>query len=102
MGMAGAGEVFTAGAEFHGGYRFSDEITGARSDNMDTEYSICFRIGQHLDASVSFTQGARAGDGHEGKSAFAILDTGSLQLFFGLPHRGDFRVRVTDADRKST
>ena len=48
MGMAGAGQVLCAAAEFHGDYRLHYQLSRHGPDRMHSKNSICRSIGEYL------------------------------------------------------
>lgn len=91
MGMDGAVDVFRRGAEFDGHHQFLDQVTGIGANDMRADHLLGLLVFQDLHETVGHRHGARAGIRGERELAGLVSHAGSLELFLGLAHAGDFR-----------
>src|ERR1043166_5836650 len=96
MSVNDAGDVLGAGVELHRNHRFGDELGGKRPDDVHSQDTVGALVGQHLDETDRFAEGARAAVGHERKLSAAVGGSGRTQFLFGFAHPGDFRRGVDD------
>ena len=92
--MAGAGDVFRRGPEFHRQHDFGDQIAGFGTDDGAAQHLVGLGVGQDFHKAVRGHDGLGAGIGGEGKLADLVGDAGSLELFFVFADGGDFRESV--------
>ena len=83
MRMAGAGDVFGRGAEFHGDRGLGDHVAGIGADDVDAEHAVGLGVGDDLDEAVGGQVDLGAAVGGEGKLADVVGDAGRLQLLLG-------------------
>ena len=93
MGVAGAGDVFRAGAEVHRGGGFGDQVARLGAENVNAQHAVGFRVGEDFHFAVDFAERAGTAVGAEWEHAFAIGDFFGDQLVFRFADGADFRDR---------
>lgn len=97
MGVAGAGDVFAAGAEFYGHCEFGDDCAGVGAYDVRAEDFIGGGVGEDFDEAFGFIHCAGAAVGGEGEFADLVLDVGFFEFFFAFADGCGFGPCVDDA-----
>ena len=58
VGVADVSQVLGAGSELHRGGGFGDQVAGVRGEDVDAQDAVGAGVGQELDATLGFAQGA--------------------------------------------
>ncbi len=96
VGVACASNILARGTILQSQGSFSNHLTRAGANDVDSEQTIGLGVGKHLHHTVRVKVGLRPGVGAEGESADGVLGTGLLQVLLGLADPGDLGVRVHD------
>ena len=72
---------------------FADHLADLGADHVDAEDAIGRGVGEHLHEALGLVVHLGAAVGHERELADLVVDAVGLQLFLGLPDRGDLRDR---------
>ncbi len=96
MSVAGAADVFRAGAVFDGQGALGDHLARVGADDVDAQDPVRLGVRDefHHALRVQVRLGARVG--REGEGADFVLLPGRLDLLLVLPDPGHFRIRVHD------
>lgn len=80
MGVAGSGNVLAGGTVLESQGGLSNQLTGARSDDVGAKQTISLGIGENLDETVRVEVGLGSGVGAEGESADLVRDVLALEV----------------------
>ena len=96
MGVATAGDVFTAGSELHGNSRFVDEFSRMGTDDVNPKDSICDLVGKNFDEAVRVARRTGAAVRGEIETAGSVLNSGLPESVLIGTGRCNFGLCVND------
>ena len=96
MSVAAASDVFAARSEFHGDGGFVDEFSRMRSNDVNSEDSICGFVGEYLNEAISVSRSTSATVGGEAEASGFVFDSRLLQSVLIGTGRCNFRLSVND------